>query len=315
MVIMIKEDRVTISNDIKIGATIAYANKNEKRPLILLIQGTGTTDRDGNSRGFHTNLYKNMSDMFVRMGCVCIRYDKRGTHESTGNYRISGLNDLIQDAANVIQYAKKLDSVDNEKIIVCGHSEGAIIATLLTEKEDLKGIILLSGACMGLKEALNYQNQILFEQAQTMKGVKGWILKKVLKEERLKKQVEDVFDKAEKSQKERYFYNGAFFNTKYMQEHNDLNCEKFTQIIKRFQGKTLAITGKADLQADYKKLESIASFNGVTVYTPENVNHVLREIDDDNNILNVKNQYKRLLKNDIHEGTKEKIAQWINDIN
>ena len=67
---MIKEEKVIISNDINIGATIAYKDKNKKRPLVLLIMGTGTTDRDGNSFGFKTNLYKNLSDMFVEMGYV-----------------------------------------------------------------------------------------------------------------------------------------------------------------------------------------------------------------------------------------------------
>ena len=79
---MINEEKIIISNDINIGATIAYKDKNEKKPLVLLIMGTGTTDRDGNSFGFKSNLYKNLSDMFVEMGYVCVRYDKRGTHES-----------------------------------------------------------------------------------------------------------------------------------------------------------------------------------------------------------------------------------------
>jgi predicted DNA-binding WGR domain protein len=67
---------------------------------------------------------KNTSDMFVNMGCVCIRYDKRGTHESTGNIKTAELSNLANDAANDIQYAKKkkLEYFDNEKIIPRSHS-------------------------------------------------------------------------------------------------------------------------------------------------------------------------------------------------
>ena len=54
----------------------------------------------------------------------------------------------VNDAATIIHYAKKLDYVDSERVVVCGHSEGAMIATLLTKQEKLQGIILLSGACM-----------------------------------------------------------------------------------------------------------------------------------------------------------------------
>ena len=77
--------------------------------------GTGTTDRDGNSFGFKSNIYKELSNMFVEMGYVCIRYDKRGTHESKCKIKDIGLSDYVNDAANIIHYAKKLDYVDKVK--------------------------------------------------------------------------------------------------------------------------------------------------------------------------------------------------------
>ena len=192
--------------------------------------GTGKTDRDGNLKNLKTDLYKNLSDFFVENGFVCARYDKRGTHESTGDYKTSGLSDLVLDAANVIKYAKNLDYIDEEKIVVCGHSEGAMIATLLTKTEEVNGIILLGGACMGLKEALLYQNYLVFEQVQNMKGILGWYLRKVLTKDRIEKQVTDLFDKSSKSEKSRFFYNGGFFNTKYMKEHNALTNEDYIKI-------------------------------------------------------------------------------------
>ena len=311
---MINEEKVIISNGINIGATIAYRDKNEKRPLVLLIMGTGTTDRDGNSFGFKTNLYKNLSDMFVEMGYVCIRYDKRGTHESTGDYKTGGLSDLVSDAANIIHYAKKLDYIDEEKIVVCGHSEGAMIATLLTKTEELRGIILLGGACMGLKEALQYQNYLVFDQVQDMKGILGWYLRKVLTKDRIEKQVTDLFNRASKSTKPRFFYNGGFFNTKYMQEHASLSDEEYISILKEYKGKVLAITGMADIQADYRKLDSVSSIDDITIYTPEKVNHVMREIDGEPDIINVKKEYKKVLKKDIHQGVKDTIKKWTSQL-
>lgn len=311
---MINEEKVIISNDINLGATIAYKDKEEKRPLVLLVMGTGTTDRDGNSFGFKSNIYKNLSDMFVEMGYNCIRYDKRGTHESTGDYKTSGLSDLVLDAANVIKYAKNLDYIDEEKIVVCGHSEGAMIATLLTKTEEVNGIILLGGACMGLKEALLYQNYLVFEQVQDMKGILGWYLRKVLTKDRIEKQVTDLFDKASKSEKSRFFYNGGFFNTKYMKEHNALTNEEYIKMLKNYKGKVLAITGKADIQADYKQLDNISSYEGVTIYTPEKVNHVMREVDGEPNIFNIKKDYKKVLKKDIYQEVKNTINNWMTKI-
>ena len=311
---MNKEERVIINGDINIGATIAYKDKSEKQPLVLLIMGTGSLDRDGNGFGFKSNLYKDMSDMFVEMGCVCIRYDKRGTHESSGDVKTSGLYDLVDDAAQVIHYAKKLDYVDPERVVVCGHSEGAMIATLLTKSEDLKGIILLGGACMSLKDASLYQNYLVLEEVKDMKGPLGWYLRKVLKKEKIDKQVFDFFDKAERIDKPSYFYRGAVLSTKYMREHLSLTKEEYVKLLKKYKGKVLALTGKSDVQADYRSLDDILGEDGITVVTPDNVNHLMRDIGGGVSILNVKKDYKKVLKKEISPSVKSTIKDWMKTI-
>ena len=309
---MINEEKVIISKDINIGATIAYKDKKEKRPLVLLISGTGSSDRDGNSLGFKSNIYKELSDMFVQIGYVCIRYDKRGTHESKGSGLNFGLSDLVNDAANIIHYAKKLDYVDEEKVIVCGHSEGSMIATLLTKdkKLDLKGIILLSGACMSLKDAMMYQNYLVLDQVKDMKGILGWFLRKTLKKENVEKQISDFFLKAEQSKKNVYFYKGSIIPTKYINEHKDLTKEDFIKFLKAYKGKILALTGKSDVQADYRVLDEISLFNNVTISTPEQVNHVLRDVDGESNIINIKKEYKLSFKKPISIKIKNSIKDW-----
>lgn len=309
---MIIEEKVIISKDINIGATIAYKDKKEKRPLVLLISGTGSSDRDGNSLGFKSNIYKELSDMFVQIGYVCIRYDKRGTHESKGSGLNFGLSDLVNDAANIIHYAKKLDYVDEEKVIVCGHSEGAMITTLLTKDKnlDLKGIILLSGACMSLKDAMMYQNYLVLEQVKDMKGILGWFLRKILKKENVEKQISDFFLKAEQSKKNVYFYKGSIIPTKYINEHKDLTKEDFIKFLKAYKGEILALTGKSDVQADYRVLDEISLFNNVTISTPEKVNHVLRDIDGESNIINIKKEYKLSFKKPISIKIKNSIKDW-----
>ena len=269
---------------------------------------------DGNGIGFKSNLYKELSDMFVEMGYVCIRYDKRGTHESSGDAKTSGFYDLVDDAAQVIHYAKKLDYIDPERVVVCGHSEGAMIATLLTKYEDLKGIILLSGAGMGLKDASLYQNYLVLEEVKDMKGPLGWYLRKVLKKEQIDKQVFDLFDKAEKTDKERYFYRGAFLSTKYMKEHSSLTKEEYVELLKEYKGKILAITGKSDVQADYRRLDDILGEDGITVVTPDTVNHLMRDIDGEVSILNLKKEYKKVLKKEISPSVKSAIKDWMKNI-
>ncbi len=90
-----------------------------------------------------------------------------------------------------------------------------------------------------------------------------------------------------------------------MKEHNALRSEDYKELLKAYKGKVLAITGKADIQADYRVLEELAQIEGITVYTPEKVNHILREVDVETNIMNVKNEYKKAFKKPISPKIKE----------
>lgn len=56
--------------------------------------------------------------------------------------------------------------------------------------------------------------------------------------------------------------------------------------MKAYKGKILAIKGQSDVQADYRVLEEISSFDNVTIDTPERVNHILKDVDEESNIMN-----------------------------
>ena len=79
MILALKEERITLSGAVSIGATVTYTDKNTLSPVIVVIMGTGKTDRDGNEKGFRTDLYKKFAEFFTGLGFVCVRYDKRGT--------------------------------------------------------------------------------------------------------------------------------------------------------------------------------------------------------------------------------------------
>lgn len=67
-------------------------------------------------------------------------------------------------------------------------------------------------------------------------------------------------------------------------------------MLKAYKKPVLAITGTADLSADYRCLEALENDSNIKTYAPEKVNHILREIDNDNSMLKVKKQYMRLSK-------------------
>ena len=307
----IREERVTIQGAFSIGATIAHTDNTSKSPAVLIIMGTGKTDRDGNLKNFKTDLYKNLSDFFVESGFVCARYDKRGTHQSTGNYNTAGVSDLTEDAITVVKYLKALPYVDSERVIICGHSEGVMLGSLLAKKELVAGLLLLGGAGLSMKDALLYQNRLAVEEFRTKKGLLGLLLKGQANQVKMDAKVEALFGKCMNAQKDRVFFGGVMMNAKWVSEHGSYTSEDFVKMLGDFGKPVLAITGTADLSADYRTLQMFGDMKHVQTYAPESVNHMLRVIDDGNSMMTVEKQYKRLASQPIHKETEEVIKQWL----
>lgn len=312
---MTKEKRVSIKGSVSIGATVSCPDETRKYPAVVLIMGTGTTDRDGNEKRFKTDLYKKFADMFTGFGFVCVRYDKRGTFETEGDYNTAGLCDLIDDAISVIRYTKTLPYVDETKIIVCGHSEGAMIATLLSAKEETAGLMLLGGAAVSMKDALLYQNYLAAEEFANKKGLLGALLKKQASREKMDAKVEGMFKKCVSAKKDRVFFGGAVLNAKWVKEHASHSSDEYIELLKQYGKPILAITGTADISTDYRQLSALSEIPNAECFTPQNVNHILREIDDDNSVMNVKKQYARLAAQPIHSDTKRCIKDWLRQYN
>lgn len=307
----IKEERIMITGAVSIGATVTYTDKSRVSPAVVLIMGTGKTDRDGNQKGFCTDFYKQLAELFADKGFVCFRYDKRGTYETGGDYNTAGLYDLTGDAIAVVRYAKSLPFVDGERIIVCGHSEGAMIATLLSGREKTAGLILFGGAAMSLKDALLYQNRLLAEEAKKKTGLPGVILRRQASEEKTNAKVEALFRKCAATDKARIFFGGAMMNAKWLREHGTYTSKDFVDLLKEFAKPVLAVTGTADQQVDYRNLSLLWNMKHIQTYAPQDVNHILRQIDDDNSMLTVRKQYKRLTKQPIHLETVRMMENWL----
>jgi hypothetical protein len=307
----ITEEEVMIDGAVRIGATVAYGSKEGKSPAIVIVMGTGTLDRDGNGKGFNLNIYRDLAKSFADWGFVSLRYDKRGTHKSEGDFKTAGLSDLVDDAISVVRYAKSLPFVDADKVIVCGHSEGAMVSTLLTGKEDVAGLILLGGAGTCLRDAQRYQYREIEELSKRKKGPMGFILRKTATYEKSEAKGDELYRKAETVSSDSMRYKGISMSAKWLREHNSYTSEDFRDMIEAFGRPVLAVTGTADLNVSFRQLDTLNGIPRVECYAPENVNHILREVDDDNDILKIKKQYARLSKDPIHQGTLDRMREWL----
>ncbi|MDA2808285.1 alpha/beta hydrolase family protein [Nocardiopsis suaedae] len=102
-------------------------------PGVLIISGSGPTDRDGNGEGrpdADTNL--NFARVLARAGAASLRYDKLGSGEtgmgSRGEEEAVGFDDFEAQMAAAYTELAEQPEVDPSRLLVLGHSEGALFA-------------------------------------------------------------------------------------------------------------------------------------------------------------------------------------------
>jgi len=118
-----------------------------KIPVVIIIPGTGPIDRDGNSNtGLNTNMYKLLAYALGKSGIASVRYDRRMVGQSTASQKENELRfeDNVDDVVSLIDMLTSDERFS--KIVIAGHSEGALVGMLATTDEPIKGFISLEGA-------------------------------------------------------------------------------------------------------------------------------------------------------------------------
>ena len=128
-----------------LGATITRPKAGAPAPALILIGGSGPTDRDETVAGIP--VFGQLAQHLVDAGFVVVRYDKRGVGQSGGRAESATIADYAEDARSVLIWLERQKGVDKERIGVVGHSEGALAGMLLAGKErgKVKAIALLAG--------------------------------------------------------------------------------------------------------------------------------------------------------------------------
>src|SRR5712691_1813848 len=118
-------------------------------PVVLIIAGSGPTDRDGNSillSGPNNSLLM-LAESLEARGIASLRYDKRGVGASSG--ALKRASDLTFDIAidDAMRWLQQLRSDPRfSLVIVAGHSEGSLIGIVAAERTLVDRVISIDGA-------------------------------------------------------------------------------------------------------------------------------------------------------------------------
>ena len=95
--------------------------KNVKEPsVVLLLPGSGHTDRDENAKkGFHKFISNNMKTISIHLannGFASFRYDKRGVGKTQELALQVGFNDIVNDARSAVKFLSNLKEIDRDRL-------------------------------------------------------------------------------------------------------------------------------------------------------------------------------------------------------
>ncbi|HEX3860636.1 MAG TPA: alpha/beta hydrolase [Stellaceae bacterium] len=174
------------NNGVTLGATLETQKTPEGPapavPAMLLVQGSGPVDRDGNVPGtMETDLQKQIAEALAEIGVVSLRYDKRGEYANKAELpedkdkiaEFLAWDNLVGDAVAAWRFLCDQPGVDRDRVGFFGHSEGGIVALAAAQEladagETPAALILAATPGRPMGDVIHEQ----IERAMERKGVK-----------------------------------------------------------------------------------------------------------------------------------------------
>jgi hypothetical protein len=142
----------------------------QRVPGVVLVAGSGPTDRDGNNRYLaeKIDLLKQIAELLANNGIASLRYDKRGIGASTpqpessvaAQERFWAWDHFVADVQAAHAELLRHDEIKPYATALLGHSEGGLLSLAAAQAMDKKGpyaIVLASTPGRPLREIVHDQ--------------------------------------------------------------------------------------------------------------------------------------------------------------
>jgi uncharacterized protein len=150
---------------VHLAGTLTYPKQGGPFATAILITGSGQQDRDETI--MEHKPFAVIADALTKQGFAVLRVDDRGVGGSKGMVLQATSADFAKDVQAGITYLKTRALVDQSKLGLIGHSEGALIAALVAAKnKDIDFVVMLAGP--GVKGAV-----LLGDQAEAILKSQG----------------------------------------------------------------------------------------------------------------------------------------------
>jgi pimeloyl-ACP methyl ester carboxylesterase len=125
---------------------------------VLIIAGSGPTDRDGNQAMMQNNSLRFLAEGWSDSGFSVLRIDKRGVGASASAAVQEADIRFTDFVADAVAWGHELQAHGYLNLVLAGHSEGALIAALAAQQlSGVIGVLSLSGAGRPAAEVIRSQ--------------------------------------------------------------------------------------------------------------------------------------------------------------
>lgn len=154
-----KELEINLRDGAILSGTLTSKPNSNSKKVVIFISGSGSQDRDS----FIANhkIFQVLSDNIISNDISTFRFDDRGIGKSTKPNESFTTFDLADDVREICNQLKR---IGYEDIILLGHSEGSIIASIIASSDSsIYATILLSPPAISGKEILIDQNRTAYK--------------------------------------------------------------------------------------------------------------------------------------------------------
>lgn len=140
--------------------TMLAPGEGARGPVVLILAGSGPTDRDGNNPlGVRGPTYRLIAEGLAARGITTLRVDKRGLFASGLAAADPNAVTVIDLAADAHGWAEKLKADTGAPCVwLLGHSEGSLVALIAAQDpKDICGLILVAAPGRRLSDVLREQ--------------------------------------------------------------------------------------------------------------------------------------------------------------
>lgn len=254
-----------------LAGTLTLPDAPLPAPAVLLAPGSGPVDRDSNHRRTRFDVTRQLAVALAGAGIASLRFDKRGVGGSPGDWRAAGLHDNVDDLGAALELLRGRPEVDAGRVLLAGHSEGAILATSLAARgAPVAGLVLLAMSATPGEELLRWQARQI---APTLPRPVRALLRLLRTD--LEAKVAANHRRIEATTTDVARIGGARINARW---HREFLAYDPREDLRRVSVPVLALTGSKDLQVPADDLDVIAAAVGgpVDTHRVPDLTHTLR---------------------------------------